>query len=364
MVIIRLVHEGDVFFMRLIKKNRLFLRMLVILLIICGVVGYGVGVGKQYMNRNNAKKHINHKENAVSVEGKYLGQLGLTVVSGEQEDYVTVSTLGYFTQNPASIKEQISSEYAILVRVSDGKILLDKYATEKLFPASMTKLMTALVAMERLEDLKTKITLSKEIFTGIKSENASVAGFVAGETVPAMDLLYGAILPSGAECCLGIAEYLAGSEEQFVRWMNDKAKELGMEHTNFTNVTGLHQENHYSTAYDMALLLNECLKNRTIKKIISTERYVVDATNKHPRGLTLYSTLLSKLEKMDEKSDILGGKTGFTSDAGLCLASYAKVNGVEYLLVSAAAEGNNRTEQFNIMDAIAIYGKLLSKTND
>lgn len=364
MVIIRLVHEGDVFFMRLIRKNRRFLRMIVFLLVICSVVGYGVGVGKQYMNQNTAKKHINHKENTVSLEGKYLGQMGTTLVSGNQEDYVTVSTLGHFTQNPVTIKEQISSEYAILVRVSDGKILLDKYATEKLYPASMTKLMTALVAIERLEELNTKITLSKDIFTTIKSENASMAGFVAGETVPAMDLLYGAILPSGAECCLGLAEYLAGSEEQYVSWMNEKAKELGMEHTNFTNVTGLQQENHYSTAYDMALLLNECLKNQTLTKIISTERYIVDATNKHPGGLTLYSTLLSKLEKMEENSDILGGKTGFTSDAGLCLASYANVNGVEYLLVSAAAEGNNRTEQFNIMDAITIYGKLLSKTND
>lgn len=251
------------------------------------------------------------------------------------------------------------SSNAILVSLEDHTILLDKNSEEIIYPASLTKLMTVLVALENIPDLKEKIILKNRIFTKLYEENASMAGFLPNEEVTAEDLLYGAMLPSGAEASIGLAESIAGSESGFVQLMNEKAQQLGMTNSHFMNATGLHHPDHYTTVKDLSILLQSALTNPIFREIYTAERYSIKSTNRHPEGITLTSRLFNFLNTNEvTKGAIIGGKTGYTEQAGLCLASLASINGEEYLLVTVGAEGDPRSEQFNITDALAVYQKL------
>ena len=251
------------------------------------------------------------------------------------------------------------SSNAILVSLENHTILLDKNSEEIIYPASLTKLMTVLVALENIPDLKEKIILKNRIFTNLYEENASMAGFLPNEEVTAEDLLYGAMLPSGAEASIGLAESIAGSESGFVQLMNEKAQQLGMTNSHFMNATGLHHPDHYTTVKDLSILLQSALTNPIFREIYTAERYSIKSTNRHPEGITLTSRLFNFLNTNEvTKGAIIGGKTGYTEQAGLCLASLASINGEEYLLVTVGAEGDPRSEQFNITDALAVYQKL------
>ena len=253
----------------------------------------------------------------------------------------------------------LHSSNAILVSLQDHTILLDKNSEETIYPASLTKLMTVLVALENIPNLKEKILLKNRIFTSLYEENASMAGFLPNEEVTAQDLLYGAMLPSGAEASIGLAEFIAGSENGFVQLMNEKAQQLGMKNSHFMNATGLHHPDHYTTVKDLSILLQSALINPTFREIYTAERYSIKPTNLHPEGITLTSRLFNYLNNNEvTKGEIIGGKTGYTEQAGLCLASIASINGEEYLLVTVGAEGDPRSEQFNITDALAVYQKL------
>jgi hypothetical protein len=148
--------------------------------------------------------------------------------------------------------EGLVSPYAILVDADSGEAVAEKEADVSIYPASMTKVMTALLALEANPDLEQPVTLPEDIFPELRAEGASMAGFQPGETATVRDLLYGALLPSGAECCEALAREVSGSEEAFVELMNQKAAELGMRSTHFCNPTGLHDPEHVSTVRDMA----------------------------------------------------------------------------------------------------------------
>jgi len=254
------------------------------------------------------------------------------------------------------------SSNAILIRLKDNTVLMEKNSDEKIYPASLTKMMTAIVAIENLPDLNEKIELTWSMFEGLYQANASMAGFQAGEKVSAIDLLYGVMLPSGAESCIALADYIAGSEQNFVKLMNQKAKELGMKNTHFENTTGLHHDKHYTTVKDLAVLLSYALKNDTFWHVFTSPSYFVSPTNKHPEGITFYSTLYEKLGNQNILGgEILGGKTGYTDKAGLCLASLAKVYEEDYILITAGAKGNHYSEQHNITDAITVYNSIRKK---
>ena len=162
--------------------------------------------------------------------------------------------------------------------------------------------------------------------------------------------------------CAALAETVAGSEEAFVALMNRKAGELGMKHTHFANCTGLTSPEHYSSAADLAVLLQAALNNETFRTVFTTGQYTSSVTAQHPKGLYMASTLLSRLDGGEVTGgQIQGGKTGYTDAAGLCLASLAVVNGKEYILVTLGAPGNHATEQTNIMDAVQVYRRLEKK---
>ena len=165
-----------------------------------------------------------------------------------------------------STDRELYSPYAILVRLRDQQVGFESRSEERISPASLTKIMTAIVAIENIADLHEPVILENKIFKDLYAANASLAGFLPGEEVPAIDLLYGTLLPSGADASVGLALKVSGSESEFVKLMNRKAEQLGMKDTHFTNVCGLYDDNHYSTVKDIAVLLEYALHNETFRQ--------------------------------------------------------------------------------------------------
>lgn len=246
----------------------------------------------------------------------------------------------------------------ILLSDLEGNEYFSKNQNEIMYPASLTKIMTAIVALESIDDIDEKVIITGDIYNQVVAENGSTAGFIAYEQVSYRDLLYGAVLSSGAECCLTLANYIAGCEWNYVQLMNEKADELGLENTHFKNVCGFHDSEHYSTAADMASLLQYALENDTFYEIFTSQSYYTE-TDERPDGITLQSTMFSEMDSSDiTGGKILGGKTGFTDEAGLCLASLAEIDGKLYTLVTAGAPGSHNTEPMHINDAKKLYEKL------
>lgn len=244
---------------------------------------------------------------------------------------------------------EINSKYAILYNLDDNLLLYEKNSNTQVPMASLTKIMTTLVAIENIKDFNQTVTLGANVFQGLAEANASVAGFKYNEKVTYYDLLMGAMLPSGADATRGLAINISGSEAQYVELMNKKAQELNLKNTHFANTTGLESNNHYSTAQDIATLLQYALKNETFKKIYTTREYTT--TN----GLKMYSTLkkISKNYTIDV-SNILGSKTGFTDEAGYCMSSIANYNNINYLLITLGADKDS-TSPLQLYDAKTIY---------
>lgn len=244
---------------------------------------------------------------------------------------------------------EINSKYAVLYNMNDDKVIYELDRNKKISVASLTKIMTCLVAIENIDDLNKTIVLNNSTFTNLSG--LSVAGFKVGQKVTYYDLLYGAMLPSGADAVQAIALNISGSLTSYVELMNEKAKELNLNNTHFVNVTGLDADNHYSTVEDIANLLKYALKNQELKKIFMTKKYTTSDNT-----LTFKSTLFKYSTKNDiDLSIIKGSKTGFTDDAGLCMASISDSNNVNYLLVTCGANTTDN-KSYQIMDAIKLYG--------
>lgn len=252
--------------------------------------------------------------------------------------------------------ESLDSPYAILLDASTGRVIGSKRGDEIIYPASMTKVLTVLTAIEHIKNLDAKVTMSYDYYDELYAQDASRAGFEPGEEVVIRDLLYGALLPSGAECCKQLAIEAAGSETDFAVLMNQKVQELGLTQTHFTNSTGLHSDDQYTTPHEMGLILREALGDRTFRKVFTTQSYTAGTSDIHPEGFTVQSTMSKNMQSPTViGGEILGGKTGYTQEAGHCLASLAQVGGSEYILVTAGWAENPRVEQYHINDAFLAY---------
>lgn len=261
----------------------------------------------------------------------------------------------YAKRTNATNTLNIKSKYGILINIDDNTIVAEKGGDKKIFPTSLTKIMTLVLAVENIKDFEQTYTFKTETIDPLVMEDASRAGFESGETVTINDILYGSILPSGADATIALAEIVAGSELEFVKLMNYKANELGLKNTHFMNTSGLHDENHYSTPHEMALITKYAMKNKTCAKILSAIEYTTSKTVQHPNGIELYSTMFSRMYGDEaETVTIKAGKTGYTTEGGNCLASYAeKDNGEKFILVTTDAEG----QYTPIYDAIDAYAK-------
>ena len=239
---------------------------------------------------------------------------------------------------------EIYSENAVLYNMNEDKIIYEKESDEKVKVASLTKIMTTIIALENINDIKEETIMPQEAFYNL--EGYVVSGIKTNEKITYEDLLYGTMLPSAADCANAIAIKVSGNVDSFVELMNQKAKELNMVNTHFSNPVGIDDDN-YSTVNDIAILLKYALKNEQFKKIFTTKEYTT--TN----NIKLISTIIEKSEPYNiDISSILGSKTGFTDDAGNCLASISKINNVKYLLITTNASID---KSYHIIDAVNIY---------
>ena len=223
----------------------------------------------------------------------------------------------------------VNAKAAILVDANSSEILYEKNAHEKMYPASITKVMTCLLTLEAVDagqlTLEQTVTAGASIHTGIGS-GASTADIKEGEQIRVIDLLYAALLPSANEACNVMAQAVSGDVETFVALMNQRAAELGMADTHFANTHGYHDDNHYTTAYDIFLMCQEAMKHETFRTIVSTKSYELPATNLHEEPRTVYNTngLISTWNVLGYLySYATGIKTGSTPEAGLCRAAAA-----------------------------------------
>ena len=243
---------------------------------------------------------------------------------------------------------ELNSKNAILYNLNENKIIYEKNSEEKVSIASLTKIMTTLVAIENISNLKDNVTINKEMLSGLLEENAYVVGLKVNQKVTYEDLLYAMFIASGADAAKAITLSISSSTDSYIKLMNDKAKKLGLENTSFSNTIGLDDDNNYSTVKDVSKLLIEALKNETFKKIYLTKSYLFS-----DKSITIKSSLdkNASLYNLDV-SNINGSKTGYTLDAGRCLASTSldTVNDINYLLVTVNASNPN-----HIIDAINVY---------
>ena len=217
----------------------------------------------------------------------------------------------------------ISAESAILIDADSGRVLFEKNAHTKRGIASTTKILTAIVVLENASS-------DEVVNVSYKAANTEGSSMYlkSGEKITVENLLYGLMLNSGNDAATALAEHTAGSVEEFAKLMNKKAKEIGMNSSSFANPHGLDNENHYSTAYDMAMLTKYAMENKTFKNIVGTKTKIAKNENGDYKYLTNHNKLLSIYEYC------LGVKTGFTKKCGRCLVSFSEKNGVKLIAIT------------------------------
>lgn len=237
----------------------------------------------------------------------------------------------------------VSSKNIILYNLNDNTVLYNINEDEKVSIASLTKIMTSIVAIENINDLNEFVVIQNKDFEGLNGY--SKAGFKVNDKVTYLDLLYGILLPSGADAVNAIINNTLGYDS-FINQMNELAKKIGMNNTSFSNPIGMDDENNYSSAKDVSILLSYALKNDTFKKIFTTKSYTTTNGIKLLRTVDVYKNGLNT-------DEILGAKTGFTLDAGRCLASTANLNNVDYMLIVLGSNPLNASSA--IKDSLTIY---------
>ena len=252
-------------------------------------------------------------------------------------------SLFFFCYSVYAENFDITGEYVSLYNMNEDILLYSKNDTKKTSIASLTKMMTTLVAIEEIDNLDKIVTIKERDFEG--TVGYSKAGFKVGDKVTYRDLLYGIILPSGADAVNAVVNNTLGYDK-FIKKMNETAKKIGMNDTSYANPVGKDDENNYSTSSDLAKLLKYALKNETFKTIFTTKSY------KTSNGINLESTVNS-YKNILNTDEIKGAKSGFTKDAGRCLASITTLNNVDYLLVVI---NSSTTNPYNaVKDTITIY---------
>ena len=260
----------------------------------------------------------------------------------------------------------VYAESAIVMEADTGMILYAKDIQAKNYPASITKIMTALVTLERCE-LNEEVTYSYEATHSIEYGSSSIAR-TEGEILTVEESLYALMLSSANECANALAEHIAGTNEEFAVLMNEKAKELGCVNTNFANPSGLHDENHYTCAYDMALITKAALENEDFRRIAGTDYYTLRATNKNDEELWMqnhhYMIAPYRTDKYLDDT-IFAGKTGYTTDALNTLVTCGTRNGMDVIVVTmrTRSTGEKGVPLFTDTAALLDYANNFQKLN-
>ena len=253
--------------------------------------------------------------------------------------------------------KKVISTHAVLIDERTDTIIASRKAAKKISPASMTKVLTVLVAAEQISqaDLDDKFTITLEITDYAFTNECSSVGFLDGEKVTVRDLFYGTVLPSGGDAAAGLAVYVSGSMEAFVDLMNEKLEELGIAGSaHMTNCVGLYDKNHYCTVTDMAVIMKAALQNPLCREVLSAHTYTTTPTKKHPEGITISNWFLRRIEDKDTGGEVLCAKTGFVIQSGNCAVSYGTfAGGTPCICVTAGSSSSWRC----IYDHVEIYKK-------
>mgnify|MGYP004621304367 FL=1 len=266
-------------------------------------------------------------------------------------DNLTDNSISNYTV-PSQNNLSLYSEAGILIDSKTGKVLYGKNENVKMFPASTTKILTAIITIENC-NLSDKVTASREAIISIPP-GYSNAEIQPNDTISVQDLLNVFLIHSANEAGYILAEHISGSIENFANLMNEKAKEIGCTNTHFTNPSGIHNENHYSTAYDMSLIAQYCMKNETFRKIVSTP-YITFSPSEG-KQLKFYNTndLIINTSKYYYKYAI-GIKTGYTSQAKNCLISASSKDGLELIAVILGAAHSEEVSSTRYVDTINLF---------
>ena len=247
----------------------------------------------------------------------------------------------------------LKAKYAILVELSTGRIIYEKNSTEQKYPASITKIMTAILVLENcnLDDIA---TVSETALSNIPSGYVT-CDLRVGEEITIEDLLYALMVKSANDAAYVLAEHVAGSVDAFSDMMNMKAREIGCTGTHFVNPNGIHDDRHYTTAYDMYLMAKYGMENETFRKLVSTKEYTLHSTNMYPEENRSFSTTndLIKDGSSNYYKYAIGIKTGYTTDAGECLVAESSRDGLDFIAVIMDAGSPSVGNRFK--DAIKLF---------
>lgn len=278
---------------------------------------------------------------------------------GYKVDYMETN-VAHLNSNNKDKEDYVDSSYAVLLDLDTGKVIAGRGAKTRMFPASMTKILTLLVAAEHIKSLDDEYEINEGIVQYVLENDCSNVGLEAGDKQTVRDLMYGTILKSGADAAIGLAEYVAGSQEAFVELMNQKVAELGLSSSaHFTNCVGIFDEDLYCTPLDIAIILKAAEENKLCNEVLHTKMYTTSPTKAAPNGISISNLFIRRIEDKDTLGTVLGAKTGYVHQAGSCAASYeVSAQGKHYICVTAKAYSSWRC----IYDHVAIYSTFVDKT--
>ena len=265
----------------------------------------------------------------------------------------------YVESNVSTIStENMMSSYAVLLDLDTGEVIAGKSARTRINPASMTKILTLLVAAEHIKSLDDEYEINEGITNYVLENDCSNVGLEVGDKQTVRDLMYGTILKSGADAAIGLAEYVAGSQDAFVELMNQKLEDLGLsDSAHFTNCVGIFNEDHYCTPLDIAIILKAAEENALCHEILQARTYTTSPTKAAPKGINISNLFLRRIEDKDTHGEVLGAKTGYVHQAGSCGASYEISNsGKHYICVTANSFSSWRC----INDHVEIYDSFVN----
>jgi D-alanyl-D-alanine carboxypeptidase (penicillin-binding protein 5/6) len=346
---------------------------------VCAIVIAAVSIEGNRMRQEKklaAEAEESSKEEAVAVDALLMeGQLSADELmmdgAAETDDISEADSIGLgvkgtaemlsanVTGDTVSFWDDIVSTHGVLIDVDNGDILAERGAYERINPASMTKILTVLVAAENVTDLDDTFTMTIDITDYSYVNDCSNVGYEVGEVMTVRDLFYGTVLPSGGDAAVALATYVAGSQEAFVELMNERLKALGISSTtHFTNCVGIYDEDHYSTAYDMAVILKAAIDNPWCRQVLSTHVYTTSPSAEHPDGIILSNWFLRRIEDKDTHGEVVCAKTGYVTQSGNCAASFATDGyGKRYICVTAGASSVWRC----IYDQTDLYSHFLKE---
>lgn len=319
------------------------------------VIGVVLGNGKDDMPGQDEPSQVAGTENTMGQTENLEVTETTELLEPETEETIvyefkeTEDTVGIYS-------DTLLSSHAILIDDSTDTIIASKGGKERISPASMTKVLTVLVAAEQITEgeLDDPFTITLEITDYAFVNDCSVVGFLDEETVTVRDLFYGTILPSGADAAVGLATYIAGSHEAFVEMMNEKLAELGLADTaHFTNCVGLYDKEHYCSLYDMAIIMKAAMNNELCREVLTARTYTTAPTEQHPEGLIISNWFIRRIEDRDTGGEVIGAKTGYVDESRACAVSYGIFHETPYICVTLGASNSWRC----IDDQVEIYSK-------